>query len=164
MATGVLVGYPSSAVRDSGSGVLEQGKELRMRHSKSEPLLLLLSSRKSLTQCLDQDRKYFEASARSLAQQRIMRQKADTLSLENIRSHYNSCYTCGVSWREEHISLDCSECGGYAMHRPCARCNGHCEGVWDRDLAASHKQRLAQWLGDCNETPPRATADKRQDS
>lgn len=161
MATGVLVSYPSSA---AGPGVLEQGKVRRMRHSKSEPLLLLLPSRKSSpAQCSDQDRKCSETSIRSLTQQRIMRQRAEAFSMENIRSHYSSCYTCGVSWHQEHISLDCSECGGYALHRPCLRCNGHCEGVMDRDLAASHKQRLAQWLGDCKDTPG-APAVERQDS
>lgn len=45
-----------------------------------------------------------------------------------------SCFTCGVSWAEHHVSLDCSECGGYAMERPCPTCEGTCGAVWKRDL------------------------------
>lgn len=41
---------------------------------------------------------------------------------------------CGVSWSEEHVSLDCSECGGYSLQRPCPLCDGRCHTAWKRDL------------------------------
>lgn len=43
---------------------------------------------------------------------------------------------CGVSWVEEHVSLDCPECGGYSMRRPCVDCDGNCEATWTRDFAS----------------------------
>lgn len=43
---------------------------------------------------------------------------------------------CGVSWQEDHVSLDCSECGGYAMQRPCPNCEGKCQSIWRRNLVA----------------------------
>lgn len=70
---------------------------------------------------------------------------------------YRSCFTCGVNWCEGHVSLDCFECGGYAMQRPCVHCDGHCEGVWMRDLAASHKFQHAQWFGECKHVPSDAS-------
>lgn len=47
-----------------------------------------------------------------------------------------SCFLrrCGVSWSEEHVSLDCSECGGYSLQRPCPLCDGRCHTAWKRDL------------------------------
>lgn len=44
--------------------------------------------------------------------------------------------SCGVSWQQDHVSLDCRECGGYAMARPCPDCNGTCQSEWRRNLAA----------------------------
>lgn len=77
--------------------------------------------------------------------------EADTniLTLEGLRNHYNSCFTCGVSWRESHVSLDCSECGGYSMQRPCPCCDGKCQNIWTRDLPQSHKYHKAKWEGEC---------------
>jgi hypothetical protein len=43
-------------------------------------------------------------------------------------------HRCGVSWHEDHVSLDCRECGGYSLERPCPLCDGRCNSVWKRDL------------------------------
>ncbi|XP_059472982.1 protein pinocchio [Neocloeon triangulifer] len=72
------------------------------------------------------------------------------LSIESLRSHLSSCFTCGVSWVEEHVSLDCPECGGYSMQRPCPSCDGRCESTWTRDLASSHASGKARWEGECS--------------
>lgn len=45
-----------------------------------------------------------------------------------------SCFTCGVTWTDDHVSLDCSECGGYSMERPCPLCEGSCGTIWKRDF------------------------------
>ncbi|XP_076325887.1 uncharacterized protein LOC143233490 isoform X2 [Tachypleus tridentatus] len=71
------------------------------------------------------------------------------LTLEELRNHYNSCFTCGVSWSDNHVSLDCAECGGYAMQRPCPTCDGQCCSMWSRDMTASHHSRQAKWNGQC---------------
>ncbi|CAB3385632.1 Hypothetical predicted protein [Cloeon dipterum] len=72
------------------------------------------------------------------------------LSIESLRSHLSSCFTCGVSWVEEHVSLDCPECGGYSMERPCPNCDGNCEATWTRDFASSHASGKARWEGVCS--------------
>lgn len=65
----------------------------------------------------------------------------------DVNSHHSPvirffvCYSilvtrCGVSWHEDHVSLDCKECGGYAMSRPCPDCNGRCASKWTRNLPA----------------------------
>ncbi|XP_035220667.1 protein pinocchio-like [Stegodyphus dumicola] len=59
---------------------------------------------------------------------------SDMLTLEGLKRQYYSCSNCGVSWYDDHISLDCSECGGYAMCRPCPECNGQCGSIWRRDV------------------------------
>lgn len=46
----------------------------------------------------------------------------------------SSLCRCGVSWYEDHVSLDCRECGGYSLERPCPTCEGSCSAVWKRDL------------------------------
>lgn len=43
-------------------------------------------------------------------------------------------FSCGVCWYDDHVNLDCSECGGYAMCRPCPKCNGKCGAMWKRDV------------------------------
>lgn len=70
-------------------------------------------------------------------------------TIEQIKDDYNSCFSCGVSWSENHVSLDCRECGGYALTRPCLACEGRCGAQWSRNLAASHGNRQAQWEGRC---------------
>lgn len=57
------------------------------------------------------------------------------LTIEELRDQLNCCFTCGVSWADSHVSLDCSECGGYAMNRPCPKCEGACGAIWKRDLS-----------------------------
>lgn len=71
------------------------------------------------------------------------------LTIEELRLQMSSCFTCGVSWVEDHVSLDCSECGGYALERPCLICDGSCGAVWKRDLTKSHSSSKAQWEGEC---------------
>ncbi|XP_024084805.1 protein pinocchio isoform X1 [Cimex lectularius] len=76
------------------------------------------------------------------------------LSIEELRLQLNSCFTCGVSWTEDHVSLDCSECGGYSLERPCPLCDGHCSAVWKRDLTMSHACGKARWEGCCTLLKP----------
>lgn len=71
------------------------------------------------------------------------------LTIEELRAQLNSCFTCGVSWSEDHVSLDCSECGGYSLQRPCPLCDGRCHTVWKRDLTMSHASGKARWIGEC---------------
>lgn len=61
---------------------------------------------------------------------------SDTLNLEDIKAQLSQCcLTCGVCWKDEHFSFDCSECGGYSMIRPCMGCGGTCGALWTRDFA-----------------------------
>ncbi|KAL1465874.1 hypothetical protein WDU94_005400 [Cyamophila willieti] len=71
------------------------------------------------------------------------------LSIEELRVHLNSCFTCGVSWYEDHVSLDCGECGGYSLERPCPMCDGRCQAQWKRDLTLTHTTGKAKWSGQC---------------
>lgn len=72
------------------------------------------------------------------------------LSIEEVRAQLQeSCFSCGVSWREQHVSLDCGECGGYALSRPCPRCGGRCQSEWRRNLTLSHASGKARWEGEC---------------
>jgi hypothetical protein len=48
----------------------------------------------------------------------------------------NKIISCGVSWHQNHVTLDCRECGGYAMERPCPECDGKCDSQWRRNLTA----------------------------
>lgn len=58
----------------------------------------------------------------------------NVLTIEELRQHIGSCFTCGVSWTDDHVSLDCSECGGYSIERPCPLCDGQCGVQWKRDF------------------------------
>lgn len=71
------------------------------------------------------------------------------MTLEDLRSQFNSCYTCGVSWSDNHVSLDCGECGGYSLERPCPLCDGKCRMAWRRDISMSHSVGKAHWEGEC---------------
>lgn len=68
------------------------------------------------------------------------------VTIEDLRVQMGSCFTCGVSWTDDHVSLDCSECGGYGLERPCPLCDGCCGTVWKRDFtmvsSTSWLQRL----------------------
>jgi len=98
----------------------------------------------------------FEELSRYLSQESM-------LTIEELKEHMNSCFTCGVSWNEEHVSLDCSECGGYSLERPCPRCEGQCQAVWKRDLAVSHSSGKAHWSGECcHRESPTSTPDLLQ--
>ncbi|CAG9773786.1 unnamed protein product [Ceutorhynchus assimilis] len=80
---------------------------------------------------------------------------ADTmLTIEELRDQLNCCFTCGVSWADRHVSLDCSECGGYSMERPCPKCEGACGSTWKRDLSTSHSSNKAKWTGECRRSQP----------
>lgn len=72
------------------------------------------------------------------------------MTLEDLRSQFNSCYTCGVSWSDNHVSLDCRECGGYSLKRPCPLCDGKCHSSWRRDISMSHSVGKAHWEGECS--------------
>uniref|UniRef100_T1L640 Uncharacterized protein n=1 Tax=Tetranychus urticae TaxID=32264 RepID=T1L640_TETUR len=74
---------------------------------------------------------------------------SDIPTIEGLRLSYESCFTCGVSWYDHHISLDCAECGGYALQRPCPECGGKCSSYWTRNCAISHEKRRATWEGKC---------------
>uniref|UniRef100_A0A1B6LTC9 Protein pinocchio n=1 Tax=Graphocephala atropunctata TaxID=36148 RepID=A0A1B6LTC9_9HEMI len=73
------------------------------------------------------------------------------LSIEELRLQLYSCFTCGVSWLEDHVCLDCSECGGYSLQRPCPLCDGCCGSSWKRDLSMSHACGKARWSGKCQQ-------------
>ncbi|XP_037569646.1 protein pinocchio isoform X1 [Dermacentor silvarum] len=155
----------SSESRSSTSSLHDVHRSLNdlcIRHSKSDPVLMTLSHNSPLARCSDQDSCW--DSIEDLAQQQLLVQGADAVTLEGLKNHYNSCFTCGVSWYEDHASLDCAECGGYALRRPCLHCNGSCDEVWSRDLDASHKQRRAQWLGECKNATQDAAPKGQQDS
>ncbi|XP_058446245.1 protein pinocchio [Malaya genurostris] len=71
------------------------------------------------------------------------------LTIEELRAQLGSCFTCGVSWTGDQMSLDCSECGGYSMERPCMLCDGICGQAWKRDFTMSHACSKARWQGVC---------------
>ena len=71
------------------------------------------------------------------------------LTIEELKIFLSSCLACGVNWCKNEFTMDCHECGGYAMTRPCPHCNGKCESQWKRDVAASHDLRRAVWTGEC---------------
>ncbi|XP_067625069.1 protein pinocchio [Eurosta solidaginis] len=73
----------------------------------------------------------------------------NVLTIEELRQHMGSCFTCGVSWTDDHVSLDCSECGGYSLERPCPLCDGQCGVQWKRDFTMSHACGKARWHGVC---------------
>jgi hypothetical protein len=75
------------------------------------------------------------------------------LTIEDLRAQMGQCFTCGVSWVDDHVSLDCSECGGYSMERPCPMCDGACGQKWKRDFNLSHALSRARWSGMCPKCP-----------
>lgn len=72
------------------------------------------------------------------------------MTIEELRNQLNCCFSCGVSWADSHVSLDCCECGGYALERPCPACDGACGALWKRDLSMSHASGRARWTGECS--------------
>ena len=73
----------------------------------------------------------------------------EILTVEGLRSLYRSCFKCGVKWQEDHVTLDCAECGGYSMSRPCPECDGKCGSQWQRNIRATHENHAAVWTGVC---------------
>ncbi|XP_077292269.1 protein pinocchio [Arctopsyche grandis] len=72
------------------------------------------------------------------------------LTIEDLHTQINSCFTCGVNWSQQHVSLDCDECGGYALMRPCPLCEASaCGEMWKRDFTVSHASSKARWQGVC---------------
>lgn len=71
------------------------------------------------------------------------------LTIEELRLAINSCWLCGCNWQQDHVSLDCQECGGYALTRPCPNCDGRCKEVWKRNINGSHDYHKARWIGQC---------------
>lgn len=78
------------------------------------------------------------------------------LTIEDLRAQLGSCFTCGVMWVDQQVSLDCSECGGYCLERPCMLCDGVCGQLWKRDFTMSHACGKARWQGVCTKFPPAA--------
>ncbi|KFB49650.1 AGAP007751-PA-like protein [Anopheles sinensis] len=75
------------------------------------------------------------------------------LTIEELREQLGSCYTCGVSWTGDQVSLDCTECGGYSLERPCMLCDGICGQLWKRDFTMSHACGKSRWQGVCTKFP-----------
>jgi len=71
------------------------------------------------------------------------------LTIEELKSTRNSCWLCGCNWQQDHVSLDCPECDGYALSRPCPNCDGKCKQVWQRNISATHDKHRALWTGHC---------------
>ena len=78
-----------------------------------------------------------------------LHQQQHYLTIEDIKSTRNSCWLCGCNWLEDHVSLDCPECGGYALTRPCPNCDGKCQQRWTRNISATHDRHKALWSGQC---------------
>ncbi|VVC44372.1 Hypothetical protein CINCED_3A001715 [Cinara cedri] len=72
------------------------------------------------------------------------------VTLEELKGVFKYCFRCGVNWEQDHVSLDCLECGGYSLERPCPICVGHCRNTWKRDLEESHRSGEASWIGECS--------------
>lgn len=72
------------------------------------------------------------------------------LTIEELRLARNSCWLCGCNWQQDHVSLDCSECGGYSLTRPCPNCDGDCKQIWKRNINETHDNHKAIWVGQCN--------------
>ncbi|XP_055935658.1 uncharacterized protein LOC129965625 isoform X2 [Argiope bruennichi] len=121
-----------------------------MHDSKSNKMRFQrMNNKLSEKQEFDESNGDFENEDQNLNNQTV-HDCSDMLTLEGLRRTYNSCSNCGVSWYDDHVSLDCSECGGYAMYRPCPTCNGQCGSMWRRDVKASHVSKHAQWHGTCS--------------
>lgn len=76
-------------------------------------------------------------------------QQQQYIAMDEQQQSLNSCRLCGCNWLQDHISLDCRECGGYALTRPCPKCDGSCEQLWTRNISATHDRHTAFWSGNC---------------
>ncbi|XP_064652515.1 protein pinocchio-like [Lineus longissimus] len=61
----------------------------------------------------------------------------------------NTCSSCRACWFLNQWSMDCVECGGHALVRPCPICLGNCGQVWRRDIKMTHSFHSAYWNGTC---------------
>lgn len=136
---------------------------LQIRHSKSDPMIRnnsmrngckLFSEVNTKLNPMDETLLYphwISTSNTSLATLESAHEDSiyEMVTLEGLRSLYNSCFECGVSWHKNHVTLDCTECGGYSMSRPCPECDGKCDSQWERNLIATHENHKAIWTGVC---------------
>jgi len=76
-------------------------------------------------------------------------QQHQYLTLEELKLAQNSCWLCGCNWQQDHVSLDCPECDGYALTRPCPSCDGKCKQIWRRNISGTHDRHRASWFGQC---------------
>lgn len=60
-----------------------------------------------------------------------------------------ACGSCGAVWSNGDHTGGCAECGGGAMSRSCAWCDGVCGETWTRRVIDSWDEREAQWVGGC---------------
>lgn len=86
------------------------------------------------------------------------------LTIEELKLTLNSCWLCGCNWQEDHVSLDCPECGGYAMSRSCPNCDGKCRSIWTRNITKTHDSHKATWVGQCSWAGEAGAACSRMDS
>lgn len=89
------------------------------------------------------------ASSAAMAAAALEVSSEAVLTIEELRAQLGSCFSCGVSWIDDQVSLDCSECGGYSMERPCMLCDGICGQAWKRDFTMSRACSKARWQGVC---------------
>ncbi|CAG2118785.1 unnamed protein product, partial [Medioppia subpectinata] len=146
----------SSAAKQLMNRFIHTNSEFQIRHSKSDPVIH--SSAKSCKLYIERSDcetnselnaeidttllypHWFSSSSSSLTSLDSTISAEDLIhemvTIEGLRTLYNSCFECGVSWHQNHVTLDCSECGGYAMSRPCPECDGKCDSQWQRNLTA----------------------------
>ncbi|KAH6935199.1 hypothetical protein HPB50_004572 [Hyalomma asiaticum] len=90
----------SSESRSSSSASLRDAHrslhDVCIRHSKSDPVLVTLSHNSPLPRCSEQDSCW--DSIEDLAQQHLLAQGADAVTLEGLKNHYNSCFTIRSAW------------------------------------------------------------------
>lgn len=91
-----------------------------------------------------------QQSAPPIGQPMLSSPMQQYLTIEELRASRNSCWLCGCNWQQDHVSLDCPECGGYALTRPCPNCDGKCKQIWRRDLSTTHDRHKASWTGQCS--------------
>ncbi len=59
------------------------------------------------------------------------------------------CSDCGANWSLGEFSKECIQCGGGAMERNCALCNGKCKSIYKRAPIDSWDSGEAHWIGSC---------------
>lgn len=134
--------YGKRQVRDMTGGSCD--------HSAQEPLLFLYHDEEISSASAPDSFFSMEPSRQELEREHPPTTgTAHHLTIEDLRVALNSCWLCGCNWQQDHVSLDCPECGGYALTRPCANCDGQCQQVWRRNINGSHDYHKALWVGEC---------------